>query len=121
MTRSAMSAMVYGIYALGAGLMFMFTPNFALGMYMMPPAADHWLLVVSILTLGLSYYYFTAARSNNIGFFQMSWKGRCWFAFAVTVSVVLGKAPLGLMGAALTDFILAMYTVWALRKDGEAL
>lgn len=117
MTRAAFSILIYGVYALFAGLMFLFIPNFALNMYMMPPAQDHWLMVVAILTLGLAYYYFAAALSENTGFFRMSWKGRTWFAFAVTVAVILGKAPLGLMGAALSDFLLAMWTMSALRAD----
>lgn len=120
MSRAAFSILIYGVYALVAGIMFMFLPGTALALYMLPPDHDHWMLVVAILTLGLSYYYFAAALSENTGFFRMSWKGRCWFAFAVTVSVILGKAPIGLMGAALGDFLLAMWTLRALMADDRA-
>ena len=119
MSKAALSIFVYGLYALGAGLTFLFASNVALPMYGMEPAADHWILTVSILTLGLSYYYITAAREENLGFFRMSWKGRTWFFTATLVTVLLGKAPVGMIAVGATDLVLAGWTFWALRQDGQ--
>ena len=65
MSKAALSIFVYGLYALGAGLTFLFASNVALPMYGMEPAADHWILTVSILTLGLSYYYITGCTGGE--------------------------------------------------------
>lgn len=120
MSRAAFSILIYGVYALFAGLMFLFIPGFALDLYMLPQTEEHWLMVVAILTLGLAYYYFTAALSENTGFFQMSWKGRTWFGVAVIVAIILGKMPIGMMGAAFCDLLLAFWTFSALRADARA-
>lgn len=117
MSKTATSIFVYGLYALGAGLTFLFVPNMALPLYGMEPAADHWIMTVAILTLGLSYYYISAARSENRGFFEMSWKGRIWFFTATLVTVLLGKAPAGMLAVAVTDLAMALWTLWALRQD----
>ena len=119
MSKAALSILVYGIYALGAGLTFLFVPNMVLPLYGMEPAADHWIMTVAILTLGLSYYYITAARSENRGFFEMSWKGRIWFFTATLVTVLLNKAPVGMIAVGATDLVLAIWTFWALRQDRQ--
>ena len=119
MSKAAVSIFAYGIYALGAGLTFLFVPNLALPLYGMEPPADHWIITVSILTLGLAYYYLSAARSENIGFFRMSWKGRVWFFVATLVTVLLGRAPTGMIAVGGTDLILAGWTFWALRQDAR--
>ncbi len=119
MSKAAISIFAYGIYALGAGLTFLFVPGIALPLYGMAPPADHWIMTVSILTLGLSYYYLSAARSENRGFFEMSWKGRFWFFAATFVTVLLGKAPVGMIAIAVTDLIMASWTLWALRQDAQ--
>lgn len=117
MSKAALSIFVYGLYALGAGLTFLFVPNLALPLFGMEPAADHWIMTVAILTLGLSYYYLSAAWSDNRGFFEMSWKGRTWFFTATLITVVVGKAPIGMIGVAVTDLVTAIWTFWALRQD----
>ena len=119
MSKTAISIFAYGIYALGAGLTFLLIPNFALPLYGMEPAADHWIMTVAILTLGLSYYYITAARSENYGFFDMSWKGRIWFFTATLVTVLLGKAPVGMIAVGTTDLIMALWTFWAIRQESQ--
>ena len=120
MSKAAISIFAYGVYALGAGLVFLFVPNMTLPLYGMQPAADHWIMTVAILTLGLAYYYLTAARSENRGFFEMSWKGRIWFFAATTATVLLGKAPVGMILVGSTDLIMALWTFWALRQDRRA-
>ncbi|WP_421851625.1 hypothetical protein [Oricola sp.] len=117
MSKAAISIMAYGIYALGAGVTFLLVPNMALPIYGMEPAADHWITTVAILTLGLAYYYITAARTENRGFFHMSWKGRTWFFTATLATVLLGKAPVGMLLVGSTDLIMALWTVWAIRQD----
>lgn len=117
MSKAALSIFVYGVYALGAGLTFLFVPNLALPMYGMEPAADHWIMTVAILTLGLSYYYLSSARSENRLFFELSWKGRIWFFSATLVTVLLGKAPVGMIAVGSTDLIMALWTYWALQQD----
>ena len=84
MSRSAISIFVYGLYALGAGAGFLFFPDAILQLFGFEPRTDHWILIVAILTLGLAYYYLSAARANNTDFFSMSWKGRIWFFTAST-------------------------------------
>lgn len=107
-------------YALGTGLTFLFVPNMALPIYGMERAADHWITTAAILTLGLSYYLSTA-WSENQSLFRMSWKGRVWFSTATLGTVLLGKAPVGMIGVGAMDLIMVGWAFWALRRDGQPL
>lgn len=65
MSKSAKTIMAYGIYAVGAGLGFLFMPNFCLGLFGFEATAEHWIRIVAILTLGLAYYYISSARAED--------------------------------------------------------
>ena len=42
MSKTAKTIMAYGIYALGAGLGFLFMPNFLLEIFGFDATAEHW-------------------------------------------------------------------------------
>ncbi len=118
MSRSATSVFVYGLYALGAGAGFLFFPDPILQLFGFEPRTDHWILIVAILTLGLAYYYLSAARANDKHFFSMSWKGRIWFFAASTALAIFGAAPWNIVLVGSVDLITAIWTAFALRSEG---
>lgn len=93
MSKSAKTILVYGIYAIGAGLGFLFNSKFFLSLFGFEPASDHWIRIVAILILGIGYYYISSARAEDKHFFNISWKGRIWFFTASSMLAVFNVAP----------------------------
>jgi len=119
MSKTAKTIIVYGIYAIGAGLGFLFMPNFCLGLFGFEPTSEHWIRIVAILTLGLAYYYITSARAEDKHFFDISWKGRIWFFAASSMLAVFGVAPWNIILIGVVDLITAIWTAITLRKENK--
>ena len=117
MSKTAKTIFIYGIYAIGAGLGFLFIPDFFLNLFGFKPTEDHWIYVVAILTLGLAYYYITSARVEDKHFFKISWHGRLWFFFATAALAVGGIAPWNILLVGSVDFITAIWTAYTLRSE----
>ena len=111
--------MAYGVYAVGAGLGFLFLPNFFLGLFGFEPTSDHWIRIVAILTLGLAYYYISSARAEDKHFFDISWKGRIWFFTASSMLAVFGVAPWNIVLVGGVDLVTAIWTVVTLKSENQ--
>jgi len=117
MSRTAVTILVYGIYALGAGAGFLFFPDTILALFGFEPRTDHWILVVAILTLGLAYYYISSAMAEDKHFFSISWKGRIWFVVATAALAITGQAPWNILLVGSVDLITAIWTAMTLRSE----
>ena len=117
MSKTAKTIMAYGIYAIGAGIGFLFMPNFLLGMFGFEATSEHWIRIVAILTLGLAYYYISSAKAEDKHFFDISWKGRIWFFTASSMLAVFGVAPWNIVLIGVVDLITAIWTALTLRKE----
>lgn len=117
MSKSAKTILVYGIYAIGAGLGFLFKPDFFLSLFGFEPASDHWIRIVAILTLGIGYYYISSAIAEDKHFFNISWKGRIWFFAASSMLFVFNKAPWNIVLIGVVDFITAIWTALTIKKQ----
>ena len=117
MSKTARTIMVYGFYAIGAGLGFLFMPNTMLGLFGFEPVSDHWIKIVAILTLGIAYYYITSARAEDKHFFDISWKGRIWFFTASSLLAVFGVAPWNIVLIGVVDLVTAIWTAITLKNE----
>lgn len=119
MSKTAKTIMAYGIYAIGAGLGFLFMPNFCLELFGFEATSEHWIRIVAILTLGLAYYYISSARAEDKHFFDISWKGRLWFFFASSMLAVFGVAPWNIALIGIVDLVTAIWTAVTLRSENN--
>ena len=109
--------MAYGIYAIGAGLGFLFMPNTFLELFGFEATSEHWIRIVAILTLGLAYYYITSALNEDKHFFKISWHGRIWFFTASAMLFVFGVAPWNIILVGSVDLITAIWTALTLKSE----
>ena len=119
MSKTAITIMAYGIYAIGAGLGFLFMPDFFLGLFGFQARVDHWIFIVAILTLGLAYYYISSALNEDRHFFKISWRGRVWFFVASSMLAVVGVAPWNIILIGVVDFITAIWTAITLSNENS--
>ena len=117
MSKAARSLFVFGIYLILLGLFLLIAPNTLIAFFGLPTASDIWIRVVGMLLVLLAYYDIQAARKNLIDFFRWSVVARMSVIvfFAVFVILDLVKPILLLFGG--VDFLAAMWTYIALRKE----
>lgn len=117
MSKAARSSLVFGIYLVLLGLFLLIAPNTLITFFGLPATNDIWIRVVGMLLFLLSYYYIQAARKNVTDFFRWSVVARMSVIvfFAVFVILDLVKPILLLFGG--VDFLAAMWTYIALRRE----
>ena len=117
MSKAARSSFVFGIYLVLLGLFLLIAPNTLIMFFGLPAANDVWIRVLGMVLFLLSYYYIQAARKNLTDFFRWSVVTRASVIvfFAMFVILDLVKPILLLFGGA--DFVAAMWTYLALRKE----
>lgn len=82
----------------------------------MSAGADHWIYIVGVFAVALSYYYTFSARAEDTTFFKLSVVGRIWFFCATGVLILLQVAPVMMIGTALVDLAGALWT-WKTLED----
>jgi len=117
MSKAARSLFVFGIYLILLGLFLLIAPNTLITFFGLPAANDVWIRVVGMLLVLLAYYDIQAARKNLVDFFRWSVVARTSVIVFFTVFVILDlvKPILLLFGG--VDFLAAMWTYIALRRE----
>ena len=117
MSRATVSIFVFGIYAMIAGLGFIFIPNILLSLFSLPETDEVWIRVVGLLVFFVGGYYLVAARHNLTPFYRASAYFRVPFALGLILFVLLGYTGPGLVIFATLDLLGAAWTWWGLRAE----
>ena len=117
MSNTALSILVFGIYLVIIGLIFLLAPNAVLSLIGLPPTHEVWAHLAGMLLLVLAFYYLMAAWSETRPFFQWTLYTRFSAIF-----VLIGFVWAGWIGPVvflfwLGDLAGALWTLLALRKD----
>src|SRR5262245_22009772 len=115
MTRAARSVFIFGIYVTLVGLFITFAPALLLSLLRFPPAADHWIHMVGILSLIIGTYDIVSGWSNAGANIRASIPIRFGFAVSCVVLVVIEFMPVQLLPLAAIDVAGAVWTAVALR------
>jgi glucose uptake protein GlcU len=109
---------LYGqlVYVLIAGSLLLFIPNLLLPLFGFTPTSDIWIRVMGLLVLALSFYYYAMARHGSKIVVRSTVQGRLFFCAGLVVFVLLGLAKPALMGFALAETGLAVWTFRELRQ-----
>lgn len=103
-------------YVFGAGLALIFFPNVLLGIFGLPEANEVWIKIMGLLVLTLTIYYYFMAYSGNDTVAMATVYGRLFFCTGLILFVVFGIAELPLIGFALLEIGLALWTWRELKK-----
>ncbi len=103
-------------YVILAGLQLLFIPNTLLTLFGFPPTNEIWIRLMGMLVLALSFYYYALARYSHRVVVQATVQGRLFFCTGLVVFVLLGLAKPALIGFALAETGLALWTWWELRQ-----
>jgi hypothetical protein len=104
-------------YVIGSGLSLLFVPNILLGIFGFAPTQEIWIRVMGLLVVVLAFYYRAIARSNAAEVALATVYGRLVFCAGLVCFVFLGMAQTPLIGFALAETALALWT-WQELKRG---
>jgi len=120
MSRAALSAFVWGVYLIIAGLGLLLVPNFVLPLLGFATTAEGWVRVLGLLASILGMYYVFSARWNIVPFFQLTVAGRIAFMAGCIGLVISGLMSPSLLIFGGLDAIGAIWTWLSLRGMTEA-
>jgi hypothetical protein len=120
MSRAALSVFVHGLYVAALVVTFFTVPDFALGLFGLPPHKDVFLYVAAMLLAFLGGYYILAARTEARGFFLFSVPQRYTVPLFFGAFVLLNLTKINIMLLTIPDVLLATWTLFALRADTRA-
>lgn len=103
-------------YVILSGLQLLFIPNIMLATFGLPPTHEIWLRVMGMLVLALGFYYYAMARHGTSQVVRSTVWGRLFFCGGLVVFVLLGIAKPPLIGFAVVETGLALWTWWELRS-----
>ena len=118
MKKSSTTLLVFGIYLIGMGVGFLFTPNMLLGIFGIPATDEVWPHVVGAIALVLAFYYISAARADVRAFAQWTVPARIGVFVSFTAFVVAGLVGPIMIGLGAVDLLGALWTRSALKAEG---
>ena len=117
MKKSSTTLIVFGVYLIGMGLGFLFTPNMVLGILGIPATDEVWPYVVGALALVLAFYYISAARADLRAFARWTVPARIGVFLAFVGFVVTGLVGPIMIMLGSVDLVGALWTRWALSAE----
>jgi hypothetical protein len=103
-------------YVIISGLQLLFVPNFLLGMFGIAPTSEIWIRVLGMLVLVLSIYYYAIYKKGDKEIVRATVQGRLLFCGGLVMFVILGMAPPVLIGFALAETGLALWSLAEIRS-----
>ena len=103
-------------YVLISGLQLLFIPNILLALFGFPPTHEIWIRVMGLLVLILTIYYYSIARYGNDRVVWATVVGRLVFCGGLVVFVLLGLAKPAIIGLAVLETGLALWSWQELRQ-----
>lgn len=118
MKKSSTTLLVFGIYLIGMGVGFLFTPNIVLNIFGIPATDEVWPHVVGAIALVLAFYYISAARADVRLFAQWTVPARIGVFIAFVGFVVAGLVGPVMIMLGSVDLLGALWTRSALKAEG---
>ncbi len=106
-------------YVLVAGTSLLLFPNFLLGIFGLEPTHEIWIRVLGMLVLALSFYYYAMYKNGGKEVIRATVQGRLFFCAGLVAFVVLGMVKPVLLGFAVVETGLALWTLSEIRGGGK--
>jgi len=117
MKKASTSVLVYGVYLLVLGVVYMIVPNIPLALLGFATTTEPWIRVMAACVVIIGYYYIQTARNELVPFFRWTLHCRIFFALAVVIFVVLQLAQPMLLLFGVLDLLGALWTGLTLRDS----
>jgi hypothetical protein len=116
---AARTVQIWGLYALGVGLVLLLVPNVLLDVLRIPTTDEPWIRIMGVLALAIGVYYLGGARTGAPVFFRATVAGRVVVAVGIVVLAVVWGYWAAILFA-VAEVISALWTWTALRSEEPA-
>lgn len=106
-------------YVIVSGISLLFFPNFLLGLFGIKSTNEIWIRVLGMLVLALSFYYYAMYKNGGKEVIRATVQGRLFFCAGLVTFVILGMVKPVLLGFAIAETGLALWTLSEIRKAGK--
>lgn len=106
-------------YVIVSGISLLFFPNFLLGLFGIESTNEIWIRVLGMLVLALSFYYYAMYKNGGKEVIRATVQGRLFFCAGLVTFVILGMVKPVLLGFAIAETGLALWTLSEIRKAGK--
>ena len=107
-------------YVIVSGISLLFFPNYLLGLFGIESTNEIWIRVLGMLVLALSFYYYAMYKNGGKEVIRATVQGRLFFCAGCLVAfVILGLVKPVLLGFAIAETGLALWTLSEIRKAGK--
>ncbi len=120
MTASGKSLFYFGIYAVGAGLLFITIPDKLISLTRLPLIPAGWASVIGMLALVIGTYDIFCGHSNIKSFIKISVYTRLGFASGTLLLFVFQQMPAAVILFGSVDALGAIWTMLALKWETSA-
>ena len=110
------SMKVFGVYLFVLGALLTVAPNAVLLAFGIAPTSDPWIRVLGVLVLGIAFYYWRAALTENLEFYRWTLYARTFVFVSFCVLAALRLAPPQLVLFGLVDLGGTIWTFIGLRE-----
>jgi len=117
MSAATVSVLVYGIYLVALGIVYMVIPNVPLRLFGFEPTTEPWIRVMAAMVVIVGYYYVQAARNRLRTFYGWTLHCRVFFPIFTVVMVIAGLVKPMLLLFGVIDLAGALWTGLALRTS----
>ena len=104
-------------YVLVSGISLVLFPNFLLKIFGFEPTQEIWIRVLGMLILALSFYYYAMYKNGGKEIIRATVQGRLFFCAGSVAFVILGMVKPVLLGFAIVETGLALWTLSEIRKN----
>jgi hypothetical protein len=108
----------FALYLVAAGLTLLLFPRLPLVLLGLEIEGLAWIRILGMLVLVFAYYYLNLARNEVTSFFRWTVHTRSLVPLFFAAFIGLAGMPAVLMLFAIGDLAGALWTAWALRRDG---
>lgn len=119
MSASARSLFCFGAYLVLLGPLLMAVPDALLAPFGFAPAHDAWVRIAGVLALVIGGYYLVAARHGLQPLVRASVPARVGVCVFFALLALTGTAPKALLLFGAVDLAAAVWTAWALLREGQ--
>ena len=112
--------MGFGAYAAFMGTWHLVAPGPMLDFLLTARTHEHWIRLLGTSAIVLGFYYIVAGRADLVVMMRASLWGRLAMAATFSALVILGIAPVLLLGIAGNELLGVLWTTLALRADERA-
>ena len=106
-------------YVIVSGISLLFFPNYLLGLFGIESTNEIWIRVLGMLVLALSFYYYAMYKNGGKEVIRATVQGRLFFCAGLVTFVILGMVKPVLLGFAVAETGLALWTLSEIRKAGK--